>query len=52
MGKNLFFLSFLYVYIACTLFIAATVHSAGLPEDMAPFPYRIAALFHGSHDGQ
>lgn len=52
MGKNLFFLSFLYVYIACTLFIAATVHSAGLPESKAPVPYRIAAELAGSHDRQ
>jgi hypothetical protein len=52
MGKNLFFLSFLYVYIACTLFIAATVHSTGLPETMAPFQYRSAAELAGSHDGQ
>ncbi len=52
MGKNLFFLSFLYVYIACALFMAATVHSADLPEDMAPVIYRIAAELAGSHGGQ
>ena len=52
MGRNLFFLSFLYVYIACTLFIAATVHSAPLQEDMTLVAYRIAAELPGSDGGQ
>ncbi len=52
MGKNLFFLSFLYVYIACAVFIAATVHSAGLPEDIAPTPCRTAAELAGALGGQ
>jgi hypothetical protein len=52
MGKNLFFLSFLYVYIACALFIAATVHSADSPEAIAPPPDRIAAELTGSRGGR
>ena len=35
MHKNLLFSSFLFVFVACTLFIAATVHSAGIKERMA-----------------
>lgn len=35
MPKNIFFMSFLYVFIACTLFVAATVHSASIRGDMA-----------------
>ena len=35
MRKNLFFSSFFFVWIACTLFMAASVHSAGIKERMA-----------------
>lgn len=35
MRKNLLFSSFLFVFIACSLFIAASVHSAGIKERMA-----------------
>lgn len=35
MHKNLLFSSFLFIFIACTLFITATVHSAGIKERMA-----------------
>lgn len=35
MPKNIFFISFLYVFIACTLFIGSNVHSASIKENMA-----------------
>ena len=35
MHKNLFFSSFLLVFIACMMFIASTVHSADIKERMA-----------------
>lgn len=35
MQKNLFFVSFLLVYIACSLFVATTVHSADIKDRMA-----------------
>lgn len=35
MSKNIFFMSFLYVFIACTLFLSSVVHSASIKEDMA-----------------
>ena len=35
MHKNLFFSSFLLVFIACMLFIASSVHSADIKERMA-----------------
>ncbi len=35
MRKNLLFPSFLFVFVACTLFMAASVHSAGIKERMA-----------------
>lgn len=44
MPKNLFFMSFLYVFIACTLFIAATVHSASIREDMVSRSQTVKAL--------
>lgn len=34
MPKNIFFMSFLYVFIACTLFIVSTVHSTSIKEDL------------------
>lgn len=44
MQKNVFFLSFLLVYIACTLFLTATVHSADLKTRMAERLPAIEAL--------
>ncbi len=35
MHKNLFFSSFLFVLIACMMFISSSVHSAGIKERMA-----------------
>jgi len=35
MRNNLLFSSFLFIFIACTLFMTATVHSAGIKERMA-----------------
>lgn len=35
MRKNLFFSSFFFIFIACTLFLAASAHSAGIKERMA-----------------
>lgn len=35
MSKNIFFMSFLYVFIACTLFLSSIAHSASIKEDMA-----------------
>ena len=35
MHKNLFLSSFFFVFIACMLFIASTVHSADIKERMA-----------------
>lgn len=35
MPKNICFMTFLYVFIACTLFIASSVHSASIKENMA-----------------
>jgi uncharacterized protein YdbL (DUF1318 family) len=35
MHKNLFLSSFLFVFIACMLFIASSVHSADIKERMA-----------------
>jgi hypothetical protein len=34
MSKNIFFMSFLYVFIACSLFLSSIVHSASIKEDM------------------
>ena len=33
MPKNVFFMSFLYVFIVCAMFIVTTVHSAPTGED-------------------
>ena len=35
MQKNLFFFSFVVVFVACMLFASSTVHSAGIKERMA-----------------
>lgn len=35
MRDTLFFSSFFFIFIACTLFIATSVHSAGIKERMA-----------------
>ncbi|MGB3209123.1 MAG: DUF1318 domain-containing protein [Desulforhopalus sp.] len=35
MPKNLFFSSFLFVFIACIVFMTTSVHSAGIKERMA-----------------
>ena len=35
MQKNLFYFSFVVVFIACMLFVSSTVHSAGIKERMA-----------------
>ena len=44
MQKNVFFLSFLLVYIACSLFLATTIHSADLKAQMAERLPAIEAL--------
>ncbi len=44
MPKNIFFMSFLYVFIACTLFIVSTVHSASIRDDMAARSHEVKAL--------
>lgn len=44
MPKNIFLMSFLYVFIACAVFIAATVHSAPIGEETAVHPQAVTDL--------
>lgn len=40
MPKNIFFMSFLYVFIACAFFIASTVHSTSIKADTLNLAFR------------
>jgi len=44
MSRNLMLVSFLFVFIACSMFITITAHSAGIKERMADRLPRITAL--------
>lgn len=49
MPKNIFFMSFLYVFIACAMFVAATVHSTPTEERGMTIASHTQESFRGVH---